>query len=885
MKMQPFGTARGNRIAGFLIATLVTCGLLLFGAARASAQGGSLQGMAQQFGISGSQMQQLQQAASQGTLGSQDIQQLCSGMAARQMSAAQISSIGNALGLSAMQLNQLENCIATQSQSQMQNPMGPNAGVPFAQSTPSGPSQIETQFRELQTPYKLYAQPSVNRIKQFGYDIFSSPVSTFAPVSNVPVGKDYILGPGDDLDVILWGRVNQTYHLSVHRDGTVLMPQLGPIQVAGLTFEQAKKLLEGRAGQITGVKVDVTMGQLRTIQVFVIGKVNHPGLYTVSALSHVSNALVAAGGINKMGSLREIEVRRDNQVIAHIDLYNMLLHGNTAGDVRLHSRDVIFAPVIGPVVAVVGDVKSPAIYELKGSEDLGQVLQMAGGVTAFGYAERVQVERIQSHQRRVALDVNLTASGSSGFSIDDGDLIRVFTVLPRQRDVVMVKGNINEPGSYEWRPGMRASDLISEAQGISRHTYLAYALIKREQGPADPTELIRFNLKGALSQSPQQDPMLQRGDTLVIYNQTEIRQAPVVSVFGQVRRPGKYPLTPGMKVRDLVYEAGGFKRGAAKDRAQLTRTETMNGAVARYIHMRVDLASAFDSPQGGEIPLQPGDQLFIQEASNWHAPWSMTVKGEVERPGPYPIFSGERLATVLRQCGGFRPGAYLPAAIFIRQSVKKVQQKELDKARDRIQEEMARLAMMPTAPGQNPVDAQALAFLGGVLAQNSAKEAVGRVVIHLTSLDQLARSPDDILLENKDKLIIPRRPSSVQVLGQVYNPSAIVYRPGETVQAYLQSAGGPTEGADADRIYVVQANGSILTEEGLKNRGKNRIFPLLGSVSGDHLMDAPLEPGDTIYVPEKLVYISGLQYATDVTQVIANSVMGLGMLAIVGSTL
>jgi protein involved in polysaccharide export with SLBB domain len=888
-KMQRCEKNRRGRRTSCLIAMLLGCVSLLFSTSLALAQSGSLQDMAQQLGISSDQAQQLEQSAAQGTIGSQDIQRLCAGMAARRMGDAEVASVGSAMGLSGMQLEQLKNCVTqAESQGQVQNPMGLNypGAVPLAQATPAGPSQIETRFRELQTPYKLYAQPTTKKIKQFGYDIFNSPVSTFAPVSDVPVGNDYVLGPGDGLDVILWGRVNRTYHLSVHRDGTVLMPQLGPIQVAGLTFDQAKKLIEGRASQITGVKVDVTMGQLRTIQVFVIGKVNHPGLYTVSALSHVSNALVAAGGISKMGSLRRIEVRRDNQVISRIDLYDMLLHGDTSGDIRLQSRDVIFVPVIGPVVGVVGDVRSPAIYELKGREDLQRVLQMAGGVTAFGYAERVQVERIENHQQRIALDVNLTAPGSSAFPIYDGDLIKVFTVLPSQRDVVAVKGSINQPGTYEWHPGMRVSDLVREAQGVSYHTFPGYALIKRIDGDEGKTDLIRFNLHAALSRrSRQDDPVLQRGDTLVLYSESDVQQAPVVAVYGQVRRPGRYPLTPGMKVRDLIYEAGGFKKGAAKDSAELMRTVMTNGAVARYVRMDIDLASAFNSPQGGGMALEPNDQLFIQEASNWHKPWSVVIKGQVERPGPYPIFAGERLATALRACGGFRPDAYLPAAVFIRQSVKKVQQKELDEARSRLQEEMARLSMMPTQPGQTRQSAQALAFMSSVLAQTSAQQAVGRIVIHLQPLNELEKSADNIVLQDKDKLIIPTRPASVQVLGQVYNPNAIVYRPEYTVEQYLQSAGGPTEGADTDRIYVVRANGAILTEEGLRNSGKNRIFPLLASVSGGHLMDTRLEPGDTIYVPEKLVYISGLQYATDVSQVVANSVMGLGMLAIVGANL
>jgi protein involved in polysaccharide export with SLBB domain len=312
------------------------------------------------------------------------------------------------------------------------------------------------------------------------------------------VGGDYILGPDDELNVYTWGRVNQTLHLKVDRAGIVMVPEIGPVQVSGLTFSQAKKLIEGRMGQITGVEVDVTMGQVRTIQVFVIGKVTQPGLYSVSALSHVSNALVAAGGVSKMGSLRNIEVRRDNRVIATLDLYDLLLRGDTIGDVRLSARDVIFVPVIGPVAGVAGDVKSPAIYEMKGSETLGNLLRMAGGVTAFGYAERLQLERVNNHQKRVALDINLNQRAAGKFPVSDGDLVKVFTVLPNERNIVRVKGNVNQPGSYEWHPGMRVIDLVRAAQGPADHTFFDYALLQRREGDERRMKPTPLNLGEAL---------------------------------------------------------------------------------------------------------------------------------------------------------------------------------------------------------------------------------------------------------------------------------------------------------------------------------------------------------------------------------------------------
>ncbi len=585
-----------------------------------------------------------------------------------------------------------------------------------------------------------------------------------------------------------------------------------------------------------------------------------------------------------MGSLRNIELRRDNHLVGTLDLYDLLLRGDTSGDIRLKPRDVIFVPVIGPVVAVTGDVRDPAIYELKRSESLGSVLRMAGGVTAFGYAERIQVERVENHQRRVSMDLNLNDDAAAMYPIKDGDLVKVFTVLPRQRNVVRAEGNVNQPGNYQWHPGMRVSDLVREAQEVSDHTFFDYALVSRREGPERKVHLIPFNLDGALaSQSDLDDIRLEPEDTLTIYNLRDIGEVPKVVVRGEVRKPGSYSLTPGMRIRDLLYQAGGLKDDAARDRAQLARTEVDAGSVARYVRTEIDLQSALGGTQDN-MPLKNGDELFVHQASDWHPAWHVILKGEVMRPGPYAIHEGERLDSVLRECGGFRSDAYPPAAVFIRQSVKHIQQDELDRARARLQEEVARLSVMPRQAGQSEDIAESLLSLKTVLAQTESQQAVGRVAIDLSTLDELEHSSENIVLQADDTLIIPVQPASVQVLGQVYNPNAIVYRPGLTVADYLQRAGGPTDGADRDHIYVIKANGSILTEEGVRLENRNRLFPLLPAISGG-LMAARLDSGDTVYVPEQLVYASSLQYGKDITQIIVNSVESVAILGILATNL
>ncbi len=874
-----------------LPALLVAAFVTILAAVPARAQIGSQGGGPENSGIESSLgPSDIEQLKSGGGLSPDKTQQLCASIAAKHISPAELKSLGASLGLNGDQMTKLQSC----SESAAPMPAGGVAGqtapspLTVEPGTPNpvaetGVSSIETRFRQLESPSSFAVEPSAAGLSQFGYELFSSKVSTFAPAGNPPVSADYILGPDDTLNLLLWGRINQTLSLQVQRDGTILMPQIGPLEVAGLSFDQAKKLIERRGDDITGLQVDVTMGQVRAIQVFVIGKVSQSGLYTVSSLSHISNALVAAGGIGKIGSLRDIQLRRDNRLIGTLDLYDMLLRGDTSADVGLRPRDVIFVPVIGPVVGITGDVKSPAIYELKRSEGLGNVLKMAGGVTAFGYSERVQVERVENHQRRIALDLNLADPGVSQYPVNDGDLVRVFTVLPRQRNVVKVLGNVNRPGKYQWHPDMRVSDLVREAQEVADRTFFEYALVRRLEGPERRVHMIPVNLDAALSnESDSSNLRLEPEDELTIYKLDDIADLPNVEIQGEVRKPGTYPLTPGMRVRDLIYEAGGLRDDAARDRAQLSRIEVEN-SVAHYMRSDIDLQSAIDGAQDN-VALRSRDQLLVQQASNWHASWHVSMAGEVMRPGPYAIQEGEHLSEVLRECGGFRSDAYPPAAVFIRKGVKKIQQEQLDRARSRLQEEVARLSVMPRQAGQAENTPDALILLKNVLSETESQQAVGRVVLNLTSVDALERSTDNVVMQDGDTLVIPEQPSSVQVLGQVYNPTAIVYKPGMTVADYLQSAGGPTEGADADHLYVIRANGAILTEEGVRLENHKRMFPLL-SVMSAGLMETRLQSGDTIYVPEQLIYVSSLQYAKDITQIIANSMQSLAIVGILASNL
>ncbi|MBE3602907.1 SLBB domain-containing protein [bacterium] len=880
---------RGRR--GLAIWAAGVYAAIAFGAIPAAGQGvaanpASVAQAAQQLGISPQQAGQIESQVAQGGLNGVQLQQACATAAAKHLGPGEIQAMGAAIGLSAGQIAKLQQCAqgaAGAAASAPPAPAGAALQPPPRQSQPA--SLIEDRFHQLATPYQFLSGPRLSALKQFGYALFSSPVSTFAPVADVPIGDDYVLGPGDGLNVLVWGRINRTIALQVQRDGDILMPEIGPLGVAGLTFGQAKQLIERRADQITGVHVAVTMGQIRTIEVFVVGKVNHPGLYLISALSHVSNALVAAGGVSKVGSLRKIELRRNGRTLEVIDLYDLLLHGDASADVRLESRDVLFVPVIGPVVGIAGDVKNPAIYELRGPQTLAGALRMAGGVSAFGYGQRVQVERIEDHERRIALDLDLGDPRSREVRVADGDLIKVFPVLPDERNVVRLTGNVSRPGSYQWYPGMEVADLVREGQGVGDHTFFGYARLRRVAGATRTTEFVPVDLGGALRGDPRANLLLRPGDSLTIYSESELHETPTITVRGEVRNPGVYPLTDSMRVSDLIYEAGGLRDDAYRQRAEIARTRLVNGARAGFSYISVDLRDALAGGPG-DVRLARGDELFVAQASDWHQPYEVTIDGEVARPGPYVIRAGERLASLIERAGGLRPDAYLPATVFVRQSVRQIEQERLDQSRARLKEEIARLGLTPPAPGQGPNanNAAALAAMQQALASADSSQAVGRIVLHLTTLQALSGTPDDLALENRDHIVIPRMPASVNVLGQVYNPTAIVYQPGLTVRDYLARAGGPTDGADKDHIFVIAADGAVLTDEGIRERRTNALFPLLPAIGGG-LMGARLGPGDTIYVPEQLVYVSGLQYATDITQIIANSAMALAVIGILGTSI
>ena len=616
--------------------------------------------------------------------------------------------------------------------------------------------------------------PDISReLQQFGYDIFGLPASTFAPVLDVPVGPEYTLGPDDTLQIQLWGLIDGDMEIIVDREGKIFLPKVGTISVWGLNFKDAKALIRERLGRYyKQFQADITLESLRTIMVYVVGDVTRPGGYSLSSLSTVTNALYAAGGPKKSGSMRRVKLIRNEKTVGVVDLYDYLLHGSSRNDFPLQSGDTVFIPPIGPVVGVAGHINRPAIYELNGRVRVSDALTMAGGVSPIAYLRRIQVERIKHHQEKVLLDLDLTGlvSGDKDTNQDvllqDGDLIKISPIYARMYESVTLEGFVRHPGQYELKPGMRLSDIVTVDEIVP-------------------------------------ETNLDRGEVIRIDKETLRHE-----VIAFVPR--------------LLFQA---------DRSQDTR-------------------------------LQPEDKIILY--SEYQNPDKVSLGGEFRRPGIYTIEPGEVLSSVIRRAGGFTEEAYPKAGVFLRESIEERQLEQMTRMASiqtqRMAVEQAALAAGAVATGI-AADAsaagteQAIRGQETVLQEAQAQVTLGRLVVNVGILDLLEGTADDILLQDGDSFHIPQTPVSVAVLGSVRNPTSLLHHEGRLVAYYIQRAGGFTQDADIDEMYILRANGD--------------------SVSGS-IQRYVLEPGDAIIVPPKIeARIQPLPFWTSILSIVGNTAIGL----------
>ena len=674
-------------------------------------------------------------------------------------------------------------------------------------------------------------------LRQFGYDTFQGELAGGNVVSETSVPDYYPLGPGDEL-ILNAAMSTEELRAVVDRNGKIFLPGRGLISVSGMTLEQFQTMMRGGKGS----QVSVRLGKLRSQTVYLSGRVARPGSYTVNALSTVTTLLQMAGGVSKNGSLRQIQVRRGGKTIATFDLYDFLLKGNDAGNVRLQAGDMIFVPNIGPLVGVAGQVRQPAIYEIKPGTTMADAVALAGGMLPQAYTEKVQLQRVAKNSGREVRTMDFTQGPIQGTPVKDGDLIVIDGVLNRVENGVTLKGNVERPGLYEIGAETRVSDVIGNFGSLKQETYFDYAQIEREVGEDRHIEIVPFNLGKALNKDTSNDLMLQARDSITIYSLEEFQNIPEVEISGAVLRPGKYRLFPNMRLAELISLAGGLLPEADRQSAELTRTEIIDRYVKRN-RLEVSPTGALMGNVGDNVALAKDDVVLIHKVPNYHKTWTVEIGGEVMRPGTYSILEGETLSQLLERAGGFTPRAYPAGAHFTREMVKALQQKQMQTLADRIEQSLTSLTFKES---DNAKMTASMAAQQELVKRLRNTEANGRIVVTLDTPNRMRKDGHDLALSNGDKLYVPSRNDTVSVLGAVYAPNALRRSKGMTVGDYLNEAGGATAVGDMNNLYVIRADGKV---HALSNYREGWWIFRKG------LLKSELNPGDTIIVPEKVEWV------------------------------
>jgi protein involved in polysaccharide export with SLBB domain len=717
------------------------------------------------------------------------------------------------------------------------------------------------------TPYNLlslrdlYTQiPDVpGHLSRFGSDLFvlhdlqGKPM--LAPDENgasealdVPLGPDYVLGPGDELSIHLWGGVSLNLQRVIDREGQVALPEAGLVQVAGLTMANAQTLVGNMLQQqYRNVQVSLTVARLRSIRIFVVGDVKSPGAYEVSALASPISILFLAGGPTASGSMRTLRHYRNQQLVGEIDLYDFMLHGVRASDDRLQSGDTLLIPPVGPEVAIFGAVRRPAIYELKDEHDLSSVLADAGGLTVAAELTHITIDRVVENQHREEIAVGGTPRDVpdpppdlKAVGVKDGDRVRVGTVLPYEQRVIYLQGHVARPGRVAYRDNLEIGDVLRSYQDLLPEPARRGEIVRLVPPDLHP-ETIDFNVPDVIE--GRSNLPLQPFDTIKVFSRYEV-DAPAVSIRGEVQNPGTYPLFDGMTAAQLVRAAGGFKRDAFVDQADLASYREVDGERVSVERRNVAIGDAvLKGDHDADTPLKPGDVLTVHQVTGWNdIGASIVIKGEVAHPGSYGFTEGEHLSDVLRRAGGFRLTAYPEGAVLTRPEVAALEEKNKQELIRQIETASAAARLSPLSGSSDQGSSSQLVEKqqDHVIAELRSQPATGRLVIHINSaIESWAGTAADIEVRSGDVLRIPKRPGFVLVSGQVYNPSAITFMPRRTAGWYLQHAGGVSPLANKKQIFIIRANGDVV--------GRS------GAWYEHDVLSTKLTAGDTIVVPQKII--------------------------------
>lgn len=674
-------------------------------------------------------------------------------------------------------------------------------------------------------------------VDHFGRNFFKAPPETFSPPQAIPVNAGYVIGPGDEIRINVWGPVEGAWQLVVDRDGNIHIPAVGTASVAGLTYANLQPFIKNEISKYyKDFDLNVGMGRLRSIPVYIVGNVKKPGSYNISSLSTLVNALFVSGGPSLSGTMRDIHLKRHGETIVRFDMYDFLLKGDKTKDVRLLPEDVIFVPPANPMAAVIGHVANPAIYELKGEITVTGLIKMAGGVSATGYLKRVQVERIFENETIILLDKNLKDfSEKDDINLSNGDVIVISPVSEQITNAVALAGNVVRPGNYQWFEGIRLSDIIQDAEkDLLPETNFEYGLIERTVMPSQEKELIFFSPgKAFIEKDPSEDRLLEPYDTVEIYSRWQYEEQPKVRIAGAVASPGEHVYREKMKVSDLIKLAGGLKHFAYKKEAELTRVSpSPSGPETKRFYLNIE--KVLQNDPSHNIVLNYDDYLFVRPVPEWQLYETVKIEGEVKFPGEYTINKGETITSLIARAGGFTSNAYVRGAVFTREYVRKTQREQMDKMIDQLEMELLSPRALPAGSTTADVQAQQaeLERKSELIEKLKEIEPDGRVIISLSA--EPGKKMYDMELKDGDMLLIPKNPGIVSVIGAVYNPTSFVYSRSLDYRRYLKMAGGFTPSANRRELYIIKVDGTIVKP----GRGYN------------------LEPGDAIVAPEKIEIVS-----------------------------
>ena len=711
-------------------------------------------------------------------------------------------------------------------------------------------------------------------LKPFGYDLFANAPTTFAPAASIPVSSDYLLGPGDTLDILFYGKTNTAFSLEINREGFVDFPQLGPVGLAGLTYGEAKDMLQARiAAQIIGTQVSISMGSLRSMQVFVLGEAFKPGAYTVSSLSTITHALVSSGGVSDIGSLRNIQLKRQGKLVATLDLYDLLLAGDTSNDVRVQAADVIYIPTVGDLASIEGQVLRPAIYELKGTESIQDLVELAGGMGPKAFAQSARLQRINFDGFMTTLDVDLTQSEDMSASLRGGDHLTVDAITNYKKDVVSLQGAVRHEGDFAWRDGMRVSDIVATRDKLNPDADLGAVMLVREIPNSADIEMLIFSFERVLADfSSEDNQRLMSRDKIIVLSAygdratqispyiTQLKRqatlgtsAKIVASGGTVRFPGEYPLVEGMSIDDLIRLSGGLVESAYSQSAEIARIDLSNPnrAVSSIVVSSLTGSST--------MALQPSDYVEFRTIPDFRETQTISLEGEFVFPGTYAFDKGENLSSVIQRAGGFTDEAFVDGSIFLRESLKIREQQELDRLAKVLNDDL-NADRLRDANSNIAVDDAQLTLQRNAIEALASAEAQGRLVIPLMKIVNF--SVDDVALKTNDRLLVPKFNQEVTVIGEVQRPTSYLYDASFSQADYLMQSGGIKPSADKRGIYVVKAGGQVI----MPTRGWFRF----------RSSQANIGPGDTIVVPLDTddTRIRGIPLLAEVSTIIYQLALG-----------